>query len=108
MWCWRRMDKMKWSEKETNEVLDDKGEERTVLNHIQTRKVKGPMTEVKIRIRRTQLHDDVTVVKYRELKEEANDCERWKLQFHIERKEEIQICVHIYIYAYVYVYACLN
>ena len=35
MWCWRRMEKIKWSEKVTNEqVLDRKGEKRTLLNNI--------------------------------------------------------------------------
>ena len=35
MWCWRRMEKIKWSEKVTNEqVLDRIGEKRTLLNNI--------------------------------------------------------------------------
>ena len=32
MWCWRRMEKVKWSEKETNEeVLEHIGEKRTLI-----------------------------------------------------------------------------
>ena len=35
MWCWRRMEKIKWSEKVINEhVLDCIGEKRTLLNNI--------------------------------------------------------------------------
>ena len=40
MWCWRRMEKIKLSEKVTNEqVLDRTGEKRTLLNNILRRKV---------------------------------------------------------------------
>ena len=39
MWCWRRMEKIKWSEKVTNEqVLDRIGEKRALLNNILRRK----------------------------------------------------------------------
>ena len=35
MWCWRRMEKKKWSETITNEqVLERIGEKRTFLNNI--------------------------------------------------------------------------
>ena len=35
MWCWRRMEKIKWSEIVTNEqVLDRTGEKRSLLNNI--------------------------------------------------------------------------
>jgi hypothetical protein len=35
MWHWRRMEKIKWLEKVTNEdVLEHKGEERTLLSNI--------------------------------------------------------------------------
>ena len=61
MWCWRRMEKIKWSEQITNE---DVGEKRTLLNNILHRKanwivhilsknsllldvIKGQMKEVK-------------------------------------------------------------
>ena len=77
MWCWRRMEKIKWSEKVTNEqVLDRIGEKRTLLNNILRRKaiwighilrrnclvdaIEGQMTEVKgVGRRRTQLLDDL-------------------------------------------------
>ena len=36
MWCWRRMGKIKWSEKDTDEqVLERIGKKRTLLNNIQ-------------------------------------------------------------------------
>ena len=39
MWYWRRMEKIKWSEKVTNEqVLDHIGEKRTLLNNVLRRK----------------------------------------------------------------------
>ena len=65
MWCWRRMVKIKWSEKVTNEqVLDHIGEKRSFSNNILHRKdnwfghilrrncllydaTEGQMTEVK-------------------------------------------------------------
>jgi hypothetical protein len=40
MWCSRRIEKIKWSEKVTNEqVLECIGEKRTLLNNILCRKV---------------------------------------------------------------------
>ena len=39
MWCWRRIEQIKWSEKVTNEqVLDVIGEKRTLINNIVRRK----------------------------------------------------------------------
>ena len=39
MWCWMRIEKIKWSEKVTNEqVLDRIGEKRTLLKNILRRK----------------------------------------------------------------------
>ena len=38
LWYWRRMEKIKWSEKVDNKVLECKGEKRTLLNNIQRRK----------------------------------------------------------------------
>jgi hypothetical protein len=39
MWCWRRIEKIKWSEKVTNEqVLECIGGKRTLLNNILRRK----------------------------------------------------------------------
>ena len=95
MWCWRRMEKIKWSEKVTNEqVLDRVGEKRTLLNNILRRKgnwighilrrncllhdpIEGQMMEVKGVGRRTQLLDDLRNRRsYWELKEEAEDRKR--------------------------------
>ena len=52
MWCWRRMKKIKWSEKATNEqVLERIGEKRILLNSILHRncllhdEVEGQMTK---------------------------------------------------------------
>ena len=77
MWCWRRIEKLKWSEKVTNEqVIGRIGEKRTLLNilcrkanwigHILRRNfllhdaIQGLMTEVKeVGRRRTQLLDDL-------------------------------------------------
>ena len=39
MWCWKRMEKIKFSEKVTNEqVIERIGEKRTLLNNILRRK----------------------------------------------------------------------
>ena len=77
MWCWRRKEKIKWSEKVTNkQVLDLIGEKRTLINNILLTKanwighilrrnclfhdaIEGQMTEVKGVGRRTQLLDDL-------------------------------------------------
>ena len=102
MWFWRRMEKIKWSEKVSNEeVLKRIGEKRTLLNTVLRRKtnwighllrrncllrdaIKGEMTEMKGvgRIRRRQLLDDLRNRKrYWELKEEVEDRKRWRQQF---------------------------
>ena len=101
MWSWRRMEKIKWSDKVTNEqVLDRIGEKRTLLNNILRRKanwighilrrnclrhdaIDGQMTEVKgVGRRRTQLLDDLRNRRsYWELKEEAEDRKGWRRQF---------------------------
>ena len=101
MWCWRRMVKIKWSERVTNEeALDRIGEKRTLLNSILRRKanwfghilrrnclhdaIEGHMTEVKgvRRRRRTHLLDDLrNMRRYWELEEEAEDRKRWRRQF---------------------------
>ena len=99
------MEKIKWSEKVTNEqILERKGEKRTLLNNILRRKancighiltrncllhdgIEGQMTEVKGAGRgRTQLLDDLrNRRRYWELNVEAEDRKRWKRQF-INRK----------------------
>ena len=94
MWCCRRMEKIKLSEKVTNEqVLDRIGEKRTLINnilrHILRRNcllhdaIEEQMMEVKgVRRRRTQLLDDLrNRRRYWELKEEAEDRKRWRRQF---------------------------
>ena len=65
MWGWRRMEKIKWQEKVTKEVIERIGEKRTLLNNILRRKanwishilrrncllcdaIEGQMTEVKV------------------------------------------------------------
>ena len=91
MWSWRRMEKIKWSDKVTNErVLECIGEKRTINNilcrkaewigHILRRNclfhdaTEGQMTEVKGVGRRTQFVDDLrNRRRYWELKEEAED-----------------------------------
>jgi len=96
MWCSRRMEKIKWSEKVTHEqVLDRIGEKRTLLNNILCRKsnwtdhilrrncllhdgIEGQMTEVKgvrrRRRRRIPLLDDLrNRRRYWELKDETED-----------------------------------
>ena len=95
------MEKIKWSEKVTNEqVLDRIGEKRTLVNNILRRKanwishiprrncllhdvIEGQMTEVKgVGRRRTQLLDDLrNRRRYCELKEETEDRKIWKGQF---------------------------
>ena len=99
MWYWRRMEKIKWLEKVSNEeVLERTGEKRTLLNNILRWKVKsyskkklasswyhwGQMTKVKggRRRRRKQLLDDLrNRRRYWELKEEAEERKRWRWQF---------------------------
>ena len=88
MWCWRRMEKIKWSEKVTNEqvILLRKA---NWIGHILRRNcflhdaIEGQMTEVKgVGRRRTQLLDDLrNRRRYWELKEEAEDRKGWRRQF---------------------------
>ena len=92
------MEKIKWSEKVTNEqVCESIGEEGTLLNNILHKKsnwighilrincllrdaIEGQMTEVKgVGRRRTQLFDDLgNRRRYRKLKEEVEDRKKWK------------------------------
>jgi hypothetical protein len=98
---WRRMEKIKWSEKVTNEqVLERIGEKKILLNNILPRKanwivhilrricllhdsIEGQVTGVKeVGRRRTQVLDDLrNRRRYWELKEEAENRKRWKRQF---------------------------
>ena len=106
IWCCRRIEKIKLSEKVTYEqVLERLREDRELLNNILHRKVYwishilrrncllhdavgGHMMEVKgIGRRRTQPLDDFkNRRRYWELKEEAEDWNTWKRQFIIEHK----------------------
>jgi hypothetical protein len=101
MWRWRRMEKIQWSEKVTNDqVLERVGEKRTLLNNFLRRKanwighilrrncvlhdvLEEQMTEVKeVGRRRTQLLDYLrNRRRYWELKEEAEVRKRWRRQF---------------------------
>ena len=38
MWCWRRMEKISWTDREGNEVLQGAWEERYILETIKRRK----------------------------------------------------------------------
>jgi hypothetical protein len=94
------MEKTKLSEKVTNvQVLDLIGEKKTFLHNILRRKsdwighilkrncllhdaIEGQIMEVKgVGRRRTQLFDDLRNRRYWELKEEAEDRERWKREY---------------------------
>jgi hypothetical protein len=98
MWCWRRMENIKWSEKVTNKkALERIEEKRTLLNNILRREanwidyilrrncllydvIERQMTEVKgVRRRRiSHLLDDLrNRRRYFELKEEAEVRKRW-------------------------------
>ena len=85
MWCWRRMEKIKWSEKVTNEEISQHtGEKRMLLNNILGSianwighincllldAIQGQITEVKGPERKIQLLVDLRNKKiYLELKE---------------------------------------
>ena len=106
MWGSMRMEKIKLSEEITNEqVLERIGEKRTLLNNIIRRKanwidhilrrncflhdvIEGQITEVKgVGRTRTKLLDDLrNRIGYWELKEEAEDRERWKRQSNTKKK----------------------
>ena len=77
------MEKIKWSEKATNEqVLEHIGEKRTLLNNNLYDAIERQMMEVKGVGRKTQLLNDLrNSRRYWELKEEAEDRNRCKPQF---------------------------
>ena len=70
------MEKIKWSEKVTNEqVLDSIGEKRTLLNNILHRKANWISQRINC------LLDDLRKRRrYWELKEEAEDRKKWRRQ----------------------------
>ena len=98
MWCWKRMEKIKWSEKASEQVTDHIGEKKILINNIIRRKanwvghilrrncllhdvIEGQMMKVK-GVGRGQLLDDLrNRRRYWELKEEAKDRKRWRRQF---------------------------
>jgi hypothetical protein len=101
MWCWRRMEKISWTDRVNNEaVLHRVKEERKILHTIRQRKANGiehilrrncllkHIIEGKISgtrkrgRRRKQLLNHMTEVrKYWKLKEEAQDRTLWTTQF---------------------------
>ena len=89
MWCWRRTEKIKWSEKVTNEQVLERILRRKDNWIGQTLRIncpfhdanEGQMTEVKGIGKITQLLDVWRKRRYWELKEEPEDRSRWKLQF---------------------------
>ena len=96
MWCCRKLEKIKCSEKVSKEqVLERIGEKRTLRNNVLLRKsigsvvfreeitsfIEAQMTEVKgVGRRRTQLLDDLRNTRYLKQNEEAEDRKRWKRQ----------------------------
>jgi hypothetical protein len=101
MWCWRRMEKIKWMDRINNEaVLHRVKKERNILHTIRQRKANGighilhrncllsHIIEGKIRRTRRQrrkhkqLLDDLKEAsRYWKLKEEAQDRTLWRTQF---------------------------
>jgi hypothetical protein len=102
MWCWRRLEKISWTEKKTNEeVLRIVSEKRSLLKVIENRRGKmighllrhddliKVIIEGKIEGRRKrgrprraymeQLKENIEVETYRELKEKAENRTEWKL-----------------------------
>jgi hypothetical protein len=105
MWCWRRMEKISWTDRVRNEeLLHRVKEERNILHTIKRRKANWTgdilrrncllkhMIEVKLegriemtgrrKRRRKQLLDDLKEkIRYWKLKEEALDCTLWRSCF---------------------------
>ena len=120
MWCWGKMENIKWSEKVTNEEVLDHIGERTLLNNILSRKVnwivhilrrnclhheviERQMTEGKgVGKRRTLLLDDLrSTRRYCDLQEEAEDWKRWKQQF-INRAKGRNTCFPVFLRFFYY------
>jgi hypothetical protein len=105
MWCWRRMEKISWTESVRNEeVLHRVKEERNILHTIKRRKVnwighilrrncflkhviegklegRTAMTGRRGRMRKHLLDDLKEKRRYWKLKEEALDCTLWRTHF---------------------------
>jgi hypothetical protein len=104
MWCWRRMEKISWTDRVRNEVLHRVKEEKNILHTIKRRKanrighmlrrncllkhvIEGKLEE-RIEMtgrqgrRRKQLLDDLTEKRtYGKLKEDALDRSEWRTRF---------------------------
>ena len=98
MWAWRKMEKISWTERKTNEeVLEKIGEERTLIRTIRVRQrkwightlrgdsllrtvIEGKMMGRRTRGRPRQMMLDwmMTDGSYRQLKEEAQQREEWR------------------------------
>lgn len=105
MWCWRRIEKVKWNERVTNdEVLRRVGERKIILNTIIQRKanwighilrreglihdvIEGKIKGTAGRGRRRIQHlDDMKDGgRYFRLKDEAGDREHWRQKFSVRR-----------------------
>jgi hypothetical protein len=101
MWCWRRMEKISWTDRGSNEaVLHSLKEERNILHTIRRRKanwighilrrncllkhiIEGKISGTKRRgRRRKQLLDDfIEARRYWKLKEEVQDRSLWRTRF---------------------------
>ena len=100
MWCWGRMQKISWTDRERKEVLHDFKEERNILHTIKRRKANRirhilrrsyplkHITEEKTegtgrRARRCKpLPDDLKeTIRYRKLVTEALDRSLWRTRF---------------------------
>ena len=104
MWCWRRMEKISWTDHVRNEVLLRVNEQKNILHEIRKRKanwighilrrncllqqviegkIKGQIEVTRRRgRRRKKLLDDLKDRRgYCQLKEEALDCTMWRNRF---------------------------
>ena len=104
MWCWRRMEKISWTDHVRNEeVLLRAKEQRSILHEISTRKanqighilrrnchlrrvIEGKIKGIEVRgrrgRRRKKLLDNLKERRgYSHLKEEALDCTKWRAHF---------------------------
>jgi len=102
MWCWRKMEKIKWTELKTNEeVLDLVKEKRTLLNNLRSKcwhmidhtvrhnkEIHSIILEGMIEGKRgrgrsrmcyiSQVIKDARVDSYKQLKDKVQDTESWR------------------------------
>ena len=83
MWCWRRMEKISWTDHVRNEeVLLRVNEQRNILHEIRKQKANWEMEVARRRRqRRKKLLDDLDRRGYSHLKEEALDRTMWRHHF---------------------------